>query len=199
MGARRRRCAARRGCGAAWNCAEGARESRGRGFPAVRRQPGRIERARAGRSLSAAALARTDVDAATLAGSALALRSRSADAFYRRRRHRRRGGAVRRRQGPDVVAHRRESRKTGFAFVRAAVLGAECGYGGAAEPRGRAIGLEPGGSTQGPPGVKLTRAVEGATAAQALANPVAQAPASPAAQPQASPVAQPAAGPAKSF
>ena len=51
-----------------------------------------------------------------------------------------------------------------------------------------------------PPGVKQTRAVEGATAAQALANPVAQAPASPAAQPQASPVAQPAAaGPAKSF
>jgi len=47
-----------------------------------------------------------------------------------------------------------------------------------------------------PPGVKLSRAVEGATAAQALANPVAQAPASPAAQPQASPTAQTPAGPA---
>jgi hypothetical protein len=50
-----------------------------------------------------------------------------------------------------------------------------------------------------PPGVKLTRAVEGATAAQAPTSPAAQASASPAAQPQASPMAQPPAGPAKSF
>src|SRR5260370_19784502 len=43
-----------------------------------------------------------------------------------------------------------------------------------------------------PPGVKLTRTVEGATAAQAPAGLAAQ-------PPQASPVAQPPAGPAKSF
>jgi TPR repeat protein len=58
-----------------------------------------------------------------------------------------------------------------------------------------------------PPGVKLTRAVEGATAAQAAGSPAAQAaadpatqpPAGPVTQPQASPAAQPPAGAAKSF
>jgi hypothetical protein len=51
-----------------------------------------------------------------------------------------------------------------------------------------------------PSGIKLTRTVEGATAAQASASPAAQAPASPAAQQsQATPVAQPPAFPAKGF
>ena len=50
-----------------------------------------------------------------------------------------------------------------------------------------------------PPGVKPTRTVEGATAAQAPAGPMAQPPAGPAAQSQASTAAQPLAGPAKSF
>jgi hypothetical protein len=72
-----------------------------------------------------------------------------------------------------------------------------------------------GESNSSQPGVKLTRAVESATAAQPPASPAAQVPVSPPAQPQArpaeppqaSPVAQPpagavaqaAAGPAKSF